>query len=153
ERRKDYIAAADWWRRLTAIDPLKTRAVVGLMSALAGSGDRAGALRYAERYRQRVREELDGEPSTVVNNLAESLRGEARPNDFAERFVIERELGRGGMAIVYLARDTKHERHVALKMLHPDMSAAIGRERLEQEIRVTASLQHPHILPLHDSGE
>ena len=72
---------------------------------------------------------------------------------FAERFVIERELGRGGMAVVYLARDTKHDRYVALKMLHPDMSAAIGRERLEREIRVTARLQHPHILPLHDSGE
>ena len=69
------------------------------------------------------------------------------------RYAIERELGRGGMAVVYLARDTKHGRHVALKMLHPDTSAAIGRERLEGEIRVTARLQHPHILPLHDSGE
>lgn len=153
EGRKEYSVAADWWRRLTAIDPLKTRAVVGLMGALAESGDRAGALRHAERYAERVREDLDGEPSEAVTSYAHSLRGEATQHSIAERFVIERELGRGGMAVVYLARDTKHDRQVALKMLHPDMSAAIGREQLEREIRVTAGLQHPHILPLHDSGE
>jgi len=153
ERRKDYVAAAEWWRRLTAIDPLKTRAVLALMGALAESGDRAGALRHAERYAQRVREDLDGEPSTAVAELADTLRGQTSRERFADRFVIERELGRGGMAVVYLARDTKHDRNVALKMLRADMSAAIGRERFEREIRVTAGLQHPHILPLHDSGE
>jgi predicted ATPase/DNA-binding SARP family transcriptional activator len=153
EDRKEYAVAADWWRRLTAIDPLKTRAIVGLMGALAESGDRVGALRHAEHYAERVREDLDGEPSEAVTSFAHALRGEATQHAFAERFVIERELGRGGMAVVYLARDTKHARHVALKMLHPEMSAAIGRERLEREIRVTAGLQHPHILPLHDSGE
>jgi serine/threonine-protein kinase len=153
EHRKDYVAAAEWWRRLTAIDPLKTRAVIGLMGALVESGDRAAALRHAERYAERVREELDGEPSTAVTELAETLRGQPSQERFVDRFLIERELGRGGMAVVYLARDTKHERHVALKMLRADMSAAIGRERFEREIRVTAGLQHPHILPLHDSGE
>ena len=153
EHRKDYIAAADWWRRLTAIDPLRTRAVLGLMGALAESGDRAAALRHAERYTERVREEMDGEPSTAVTELADTLRGQAGHERFVDRFVIERELGRGGMAVVYLARDTKHDRSVALKVLRADMSAAIGRERFEREIRVTAGLQHPHILPLHDSGE
>jgi len=153
EHRKDYVAAADWWRRLTAIDPLKTRAVLGLMGALAESGDRAAALRHAERYAERVREELEGEPSDAVTELADTLRGQASHEWFVDRFVIERELGRGGMAVVYLARDTKHDRNVALKMLRADMSAAIGRERFEREIRVTAGLQHPHILPLHDSGE
>ena len=153
EHRKDYVAAADWWRRLTAIDPLKTRAVLGLMGALAESGDRTAALRQAERYAERVREELDGEPSSAVTELADTLRGQANHERFVDRFTIERELGRGGMAVVYLARDTKHGRNVAIKVLRADMSAAIGRDRFEREIRVTAGLQHPHILPLHDSGE
>jgi serine/threonine-protein kinase len=71
----------------------------------------------------------------------------------ADRYVIERELGAGGMATVYLAHDVKHERKVALKVLRPELAAVIGAERFLQEIKVTANLQHPHILPLHDSGE
>ena len=66
---------------------------------------------------------------------------------------IERELGAGGMATVYLAHDIKHERDVAIKVLHPDLGAALGGERFLTEIRTTARLQHPHILPLLDSGE
>jgi serine/threonine-protein kinase len=71
----------------------------------------------------------------------------------ADRYVIERELGEGGMATVYLAHDVKHERKVALKVLRPELAAVIGAERFLAEIKVTANLQHPHILPLHDSGE
>jgi serine/threonine-protein kinase len=71
----------------------------------------------------------------------------------AERYRIERELGAGGMATVYLAQDVKHERKVALKVLRPELAAVIGAERFLAEIKVTANLQHPHILPLHDSGE
>ena len=71
----------------------------------------------------------------------------------ADRYVIERELGAGGMANVYLAQDVKHERKVALKVLRPELAAVIGAERFLAEIKVTANLQHPHILPLHDSGE
>ncbi len=71
----------------------------------------------------------------------------------ADRYVIERELGAGGMATVYLARDVKHDRKVALKVLRPELAAVIGGERFLQEIKTTANLQHPHILPLHDSGE
>jgi serine/threonine-protein kinase len=70
----------------------------------------------------------------------------------ADRYAVERELGQGGMATVYLARDLKHERRVAVKVLHPDLAAALGAERFLAEIRTTANLQHPHILPLHDSG-
>ncbi|QJR37912.1 protein kinase domain-containing protein [Gemmatimonas groenlandica] len=70
----------------------------------------------------------------------------------AERYVVERELGRGGMATVYLAHDLKHERDVAIKVLHPDLGAALGAERFLSEIKTTAKLQHPHILPLLDSG-
>jgi serine/threonine-protein kinase len=71
----------------------------------------------------------------------------------ADRYVIERELGAGGMATVYLAHDVKHNRKVALKVLRPELAAVIGAERFLKEIEVTANLQHPHILPLHDSGE
>jgi eukaryotic-like serine/threonine-protein kinase len=71
----------------------------------------------------------------------------------ADRYVIERQLGMGGMATVYLARDTKHDRQVALKVLRPELAAVLGTERFLSEIRVMAHLQHPHILPLHDSGQ
>ncbi|WP_353265882.1 protein kinase [Gemmatimonas sp.] len=68
------------------------------------------------------------------------------------RYRVDRELGAGGMATVYLAHDLKHEREVAIKVLHPDLGAALGGERFLAEIKTTAKLQHPHILPLLDSG-
>jgi serine/threonine-protein kinase len=71
----------------------------------------------------------------------------------ATRYTVERELGRGGMATVYLAQDLKHGRPVAIKVLHPELAAVLGAERFLREIRLTANLQHPHILPLYDSGE
>jgi serine/threonine-protein kinase len=74
-------------------------------------------------------------------------------NAVATRYRVERELGAGGMATVYLARDLRHDRDVAIKVLHPDLGAALGSERFLAEIRTTARLQHPHILPLLDSGE
>ena len=82
---------------------------------------------------------IEGTPT----ELAEALR---------DRYVIERELGRGGMATVYLAHDVHHDRRVALKVLRPELAAALGPERFLREIRTTARLQHPHILPVHDSG-
>jgi serine/threonine protein kinase/tetratricopeptide (TPR) repeat protein len=69
------------------------------------------------------------------------------------RYVLERELGRGGMATVHLAHDLKHDRFVALKVLHPDLAATLGPERFQREIHVAARLQHPHILTVLDSGE
>ena len=80
----------------------------------------------------------------TASALADALR---------DRYRLERELGRGGMATVYLARDLKHDRPVALKVLHSDLAATLGPERFLREIRLAARLQHPHILPLHDSGE
>src|SRR5437660_5792682 len=71
----------------------------------------------------------------------------------AGRYTIERELGRGGMATVYLAQDRKHHRQVAIKVLKPELAAALGPERFLREIDTAARLTHPHILPLHDSGE
>jgi len=70
-----------------------------------------------------------------------------------DRYLLQRELGRGGMATVYLALDLKHDRPVALKVLHPELAATLGPDRFLREIRLTARLQHPHILTVHDSGE
>ena len=78
------------------------------------------------------------------------------PVDFTsaleDRYRIERELGSGGMATVYLATDVRHGRHVAVKLLRPEIAAAVGADRFLAEIRTTANLQHPHILGLIDSG-
>ena len=71
----------------------------------------------------------------------------------ADRYAIEHELGRGGMATVYLARDLKHGRRVALKVLKPELGHALGPQRFLREIEIAAGLHHPHILPLYDSGE
>ena len=82
--------------------------------------------------------------SDLVSRLNAALEG---------RYAIEQELGEGGMATVYLAEDLKHNRKVALKVLKPELAAVVGAERFLAEIKVTANLHHPHILPLHDSGE
>jgi serine/threonine-protein kinase len=79
-----------------------------------------------------------------IETLASALAG---------RYRVERELGQGGMAVVYLAHDVRHERRVALKVLRAELAAILGAERFLKEIKTTANLQHPHILPLHDSGE
>src|SRR5690349_9306769 len=71
----------------------------------------------------------------------------------ADRYSLERELGAGGMATVYLAQDMRHNRKVAIKVLRPDVAALIGAERFLKEIETTANLQHPNILPLFDSGQ
>ena len=71
----------------------------------------------------------------------------------ADRYELEREIGRGGMATVYLARDIKHGRPVAIKVFHSELAATIGADRFHREIEIAARLQHPHILPVHDSGE
>ncbi|MGH7428700.1 MAG: protein kinase domain-containing protein, partial [Candidatus Methylomirabilaceae bacterium] len=81
--------------------------------------------------------------SDLLNALREAL---------ADRYVPERELGRGGMATVFLAEDLKHRRKVAIKVLHAEIAAAIGPDRFLREIEIAARLQHPHILPLYDSG-
>jgi eukaryotic-like serine/threonine-protein kinase len=82
--------------------------------------------------------------SAVRDRLAAAL---------ADRYLLERELGQGGMATVYLAEDLKHHRKVAVKVLRPELAATMGSQRFFREIEVAAQLQHPHILPLHDSGE
>ncbi|HEX5634724.1 MAG TPA: protein kinase [Gemmatimonadales bacterium] len=85
-------------------------------------------------------------PSDVRDDLAVLERA------LGERYALERELGRGGMASVWLARDRRHDRPVAIKVLHPELASAIGIDRFLREVRLTAGLQHPHIVPLLDSG-
>jgi Tol biopolymer transport system component len=83
-------------------------------------------------------------PQTVLDKLRSAL---------TDRYRVDREIGVGGMATVYVAHDLRHDRNVAIKVLHPDLAAALGAERFLAEIKTTAKLQHPHILPLLDSGE
>jgi serine/threonine protein kinase len=87
------------------------------------------------------------ESSSDVNKTTHRLSAA-----LADRYRIERELGHGGMATVYLAEDLKHKRRVAVKVLKPELAAVLGAERFVKEITTTAALQHPHILPLFDSG-
>ena len=85
---------------------------------------------------------------SAIPTLGERLRA-----SLADRYAIDREVGRGGMATVFLAQDLKHDRRVALKVLHPELAASLGPERFLREIKVAARLNHPHIVPLHDSGQ
>src|SRR5206468_5976637 len=87
---------------------------------------------------------LEGMMPEVQERLAAALAG---------RYTLERQLGRGGMATVFLAHDLRHDRPVALKVLHPDLAHALGPERFHREIKFAARRQHPHILTLHDSGD
>jgi TolB-like protein/tRNA A-37 threonylcarbamoyl transferase component Bud32 len=94
--------------------------------------------------------EMGQEPSAAPLNDAQFQRLRAA---LADRYRIEHVIGQGGMATVYLADDLRHQRKVAVKVLRPELAAALGPERFLREIRIAAQLQHPHILPLHDSGE
>ena len=78
---------------------------------------------------------------------------EALESALAGRYRLEREIGRGGMATVFLAADLRHDRRVAIKVMRPEVAISLGRERFLREIHIAAGLSHPHILPLHDSGE
>jgi DNA-binding SARP family transcriptional activator len=168
--------AIDRWRDLTQAGGLDPRAVLGLMRALAAAGDPAGALREARRYEQLAREELGETPAPDVLAYARELRSQGavtpaplapeeargqaevdRAADaepaFAGRYRLSGRSVRGGMATVFLATDLRHERRVALKLLHIEQADAAGTERFLHEIRLTAQLSHPHILPVFDSGE
>jgi serine/threonine-protein kinase len=84
-----------------------------------------------------------GDPDEILPIITGALK---------DQYSVEEQIGFGGMALVFLARDLKHDRHVAIKVLRPELASQVGRERFLQEIRLAAQLSHPHILPLHDSG-
>ena len=150
----------DYKRRLALADPLAERAAADLVRALAAAGDWAGATREARGYMARARAELPGvavhDLERVVERLRQELR-EAAGEDQGEetgvaRYQVERELGRGAAAIVYLAHDRRFDRPVALKVLRPEVATATDARRFRREIRILARLYHPHILQLYDSG-
>ncbi len=144
------------WRKLSAVDPLSERGATGLARALASAGDWTGALQHSKAYDALVRREL-GEERSHLTALVEQLRAEkaAAPSaspSVAARYTIIRELAKGSMATVYLARDLKLNRAVALKLLRPELAASTANERFHREIAILAGLHHPHILQIHDSG-
>src|SRR6266540_2453490 len=91
--------------------------------------------------------------SSILDAVTRANERELLNTALAGRYAIERELGRGGMATVYLANDVKHRRPVAIKVLRPELAAALGPDRFLREVEIAASLNHPHILALYDSGE
>jgi hypothetical protein len=154
-------AEIDLRRRLASGDPLGEREAIALVRALVEAGDWSGALRLAREYEARVRAELPGAQVTDLMELVRRIGGErpSRPTPVPgsavegdDRYAIERELGRGSVATVYLARDRKHNRAVALKVLKPEIAAGSDRRRFEREIGLLARMHHPHVLPLFDSG-
>jgi eukaryotic-like serine/threonine-protein kinase len=86
-------------------------------------------------------------PDAAVPDIVDRLQ-----TAITDRYVLGRELGRGGMATVYLAQDLKHDRPIAIKVLHRELGSLLGPERFQREIRLAAQLQHPNILPVYDSG-
>jgi DNA-binding SARP family transcriptional activator/Tol biopolymer transport system component len=172
--------AIDWARRVTALAPDDERAWRELIALLDRAGDRAGAVRAYEALVAQLAADYEVEPSPETQQLIASIRArvagtaqiETRstpaissadpPGDtilaiggvFAARYLLEREITRpSGMARVFVARDLKHDRRVALKVLSAELAIGEGRERFLREIRITARLNHPHIVTLFDSGE
>ena len=159
---RHHTEAIAWWSRLAALDPLSERSAVGLARAMASAGDVASALRQAQSYETLIRRELSVSPTPELAALVRQMRqaGEAPaerdrvppPTPAVERYSIEREIGRGSVATVYLARDLKHNRLVALKVLRPELAASAEASRFLREIAIAAALYHPrHRRNLHSA--
>ncbi len=120
-----------------AVDPAVRAEVASLLEA----HERRGRL---DSLMDQTAPDRDDSPAGITSRVRAAL---------GDRYVVDRELGRGGMAVVYLADDLKHRRRVAVKVLKPELVPALGTERFLREIQIAAGLAHPHILPLYDSGE
>ena len=161
--------AAHWMRRALDLAPNEEALLRRLIALLDRHGDRARALQVYAEFADRLREEYDAQPAAETQALVAAVRARERaagsirllPLDLlarlrtglADRYRVERELAQGRTAVVFLAHDLKHDRPAAIKVLHPDLAAAVGAERFLREIQLAARLQHPHIVALHDSGE
>ena len=148
------LAPADWPQLEPLVDalldaPPEQRAA--LAEQLAG-GD-AARRRELERLVAECEQEHPFLDRSAAERFTRLLDDVHVPRALAERYPISGEVGRGGMAVVYRARDVKHGRDVAVKIIRPELAAALGRERFLREIAIAAQLHHPHIVPLYDSGE
>jgi serine/threonine-protein kinase len=176
ERTHHLTQAIECARRAVDLSEEDERPLRRLIELLARLGDRSGAIRAYEVFARRLATELEIEPSHDTMMLVEQIR-QSRPEPkaaparlplpaepvgstldrlgsaLAGRYKVERQLGAGAMAVVALAHDLRHHRRVAIKVLRPELSSLVGSERFLREIDIVASLMHPHILPLHDSGE
>jgi DNA-binding SARP family transcriptional activator len=158
-RQGQHTREIECWRKLSTLDPLSERSALGLIQALVVAGELAEATTYARNFDAMVRRELQAAPATDLTGYIQRVRqapvrpGESEPADPGERYVLERQLGHGSTATVYLARDLKLDRQVALKLLKPALASSVEAKRFVREIAITAGLHHPHILQVHDSGE
>ncbi|HEX6627676.1 MAG TPA: protein kinase [Gemmatimonadaceae bacterium] len=172
ETERNLTEAVRWARQAVELADNDERAVRRLMELLARAGDRAGALQVYDSFVARLAAELEAEPSPETRAVADRVRSDrspahgvsdkpiqpsiaaAAPNgQVGNGYRIEREIGRGGAAVVFLAGDLKHGRSVALKVLRPEVAAMLGTQRFFAEISITARLDHPNIVALLDSGE
>ncbi len=168
EREQNFTLAVATARRavdLSSVDERVLRELLGLLDRL---GDRAGAIQAYDDFAARLAREYDAQPAAETTELIGLIRRRAAARIDERSAVtllpststatgfngweIVRELGRGGMSTVYLARDVKHDRHVALKVMRPELALSLGADRFLREIQITARLAHPHILPLIESG-
>jgi DNA-binding SARP family transcriptional activator/cytochrome c-type biogenesis protein CcmH/NrfG len=161
--------AAHWTRRALQLAPDEEALLRRLITVLDRHGDRAGALHAYEEFTARLAADYEAQPAPETEALVGAVRARQRAQPpaalpkvdllprlraaLAERYQVERELAHGRMATVFLAQDLKHGRPVAIKVLHPELAAAVGTTRFLREIGFAAQLHHPHIVPLHDSGE
>ena len=124
-----------------------------IVELTGGDADRVGALRAMVADCEREMPLLDAPASETFVRLIAEEPEQALPELLGDRYRIEREIGRGGMARAFLALDTRHNRKVAVKVIRPDLAASLGRERFLREIGIAARLRHPNIVPLYDSGD
>jgi serine/threonine protein kinase/DNA-binding SARP family transcriptional activator/Flp pilus assembly protein TadD len=169
ETRSNLTTAAHWARRALELAPSDEGLIRRLITLLDRHGDRAGALQAYDEFAAQLREQYDAGPAAETQAVIAAVRARERAvapvrlpavgllprlrAGLADRYRVERELARGRTATVFLARDLKHDRRVAIKVLNPELGAVVGAERFLREIQLAARIQHPHIVALHDSGE
>ena len=164
ERQENFTTAVSVARRAVELSDADERVVRELLELLDRLGDRAGAVHAYDEFAARLARDFDTAPAPETTRVIERIRARSTsgipsvapppvgPGRELNGWVIIRELGTGGMSHVYLAHDAKHDRHVALKMMRPELALTLGADRFLREIQITARLAHPHILPLIDSG-
>ena len=169
ETRGNLTSAVHWARRATELEPNDEGLVRRLIALLDRNGNRAGAISAYEDFARNLARENETEPAAETTALIAAVRRRDRiaprmplpsvdllariRGALADRYRVERELAKGRTATVFVAHDVKHHRQVALKVLHPELAAAMGSERFMREIQFAARLDHPHIVAVHDSGD